>query len=95
MKEKYYLISGSKRVMGWSVKILVIILLIGISSRIYANKISRYVSSGLSAMNIPYSTTEIVLPGSNTELDLSSPSSTEKSIGRLLKEIEHMINTGL
>lgn len=95
MKEKYYLTNGSKRIMGWSVKILVIILLIGIGSRVYTNKISRYISSSLSAMNIPYSTSEIVLPGSDTKLNLSSPSSTEKSVGHLLKEIEHMTNAGL
>lgn len=95
MAEKYYMTKGTKKVVNWSIKILLIILLVGIGSKIYMNKIGRIFSSYSFGNSLPYSTSEIVLPGSTTELNLSNPSSAEKSMSSLLKEIEHMVSMGI
>lgn len=38
-EDKYYLTKGSKKVVGWSLKLLLIIILFGISGKIFSNKI--------------------------------------------------------
>ena len=95
MSEKFYMTKGTKKVVKWSMKILLIVLLVGIGSKVYVNKIGRILSSCSIGNDLPYSTSEIKLPGSTTKLNLSTPTSAENSINNLLKEIEHMVSMGI
>lgn len=97
MGDKYYITKGSKVAMKWALMLLLIVVLFGLSGKIFTNKLNRLLPAinNFSVQSIPFATYDIVLPESTTSINLSSPSSIKGEVNKAIDEVEDILSSGI